>query len=173
MLREYLLRSGARSEDDFARFEQEIFNKRWVTPFETPRRMTCYGAIQEATTLLMYSKQMETAKRLDDHVLATIYSYVRRDEAAHAGFYREVLRLEMEEDREGTLRDLAYVFRHFQMPGVHLVPNYDDRIKHMRDAGVDRYVFMREVWFRLLSQIGTSRRELCRYRAGPVSADGD
>ncbi len=163
-LREYLLRSAARSEGDFAQFEQAIFSRTWVRPFETARRMTCYGAIQEATTLLMYGKQLQEAERLNDRVLATIYFFVRRDEAAHAAFYRQVLRLEMEEDRDGTLSDLAHVFRHFKMPGVDLVPNYDARIAHMREAGVDRYVFMREVWFRLLSQIGTSRQELARYR---------
>ena len=164
-LREYLLRSGARSEDEMAAYEHAIFSKTWKRPFNTVRQMTCYAAIQEATTLLMYSKQLEVARRLGDSVLSKIYSLIRRDEAAHAMFYRQVLVEEIAADRAEALRDLAHVFRNFQMPGIDLVPDYDARVRVMRQAGVDRYVFLREVWFPLLGQIGTSRSELARYDA--------
>jgi acyl-[acyl-carrier-protein] desaturase len=164
-LREYLLRSGQRTEEQFAEFEHAIFSRTWNRPFLTARQMTCYGCIQEATTFLMYRKQGDVAERLKDAVLKTIYDLLARDEAAHAGFYQMELKLELEEDREGTLRDLAHVFANFYMPGMGLVPDYDERIKYMRSAGVDRTVFLRDVWFRLLRQLGTTRQELARHRA--------
>lgn len=167
-LREYLLRSGQRTDEQFAAFERAIYANTWNRPFLTARQMTCYGCIQEATTFLMYRKQGEVAERLNDVVLKTIYDLLARDEAAHAGFYQIELKLEMEEDREGTLRDLAHVFANFYMPGMGLVPDYDERIKYMRSAGVDRNVFLRDVWFRLLRQLGTSRSEVAKHRAAIV-----
>jgi acyl-[acyl-carrier-protein] desaturase len=159
-LREYLVRSGQRSFAQMDAFERAILGQQWKLPFETPRRMTCYGAIQEGATWLIYRKQLEVAREAGDEVLATIYDLASRDEAAHAGFYRTILKLELEEDREGTLLDLAYVFGRFQMPGVGLVPDYDARILIMRDAGIDRTVFLTRVWFPMLKQLGTSRREM-------------
>jgi acyl-[acyl-carrier-protein] desaturase len=159
-LREYLVRSGQRTEEQFEQFEREIQRGVWRLPFQSPRRMTCYGAIQEQATFLIYRKQLEVARAAGDEVLATIYDLAARDEAAHGGFYRAVIKLEMEEDRAGTLADLAHVFSKFQMPGVELVPDYDARIEVMRSAGIDRALFLTRVWFPLLKQVGTDRREL-------------
>jgi len=159
VLREYLLRSGQRSAEQFDAFEQQIRSKRWKMPFQSARQMTCYGSIQEAATQLLYQKHLDLAKQRGDTVLAAIYSFVARDEAAHAAFYRKVLSVELEDDRAGTLRDLSFVFANFRMPGVGLVPDYDTRIGFMRSAGVERATFL-DLWFRLLRQLGTSRREL-------------
>ena len=161
-LREYLLRSGHRTPEEWDVYEQEVLAKTWERPFHTARQMTCYGAIQEAATLLIYKKQQTQAKAEGAVVLEQIYQLIARDEAAHARFYRDVIGLEMQEDREGTLADLAHVFAHFKMPGVGLVPNYDARIGVMREAGIDRNAFLTKVWFPLLKGVGTDRRELGR-----------
>src|SRR6266478_1140702 len=44
VFREYLTRSGLRSEAEFAALEAAIFSNIWKLPFETPRQMACYGA---------------------------------------------------------------------------------------------------------------------------------
>src|SRR5260370_11902668 len=91
--------------------------------------MSCYGALQEAATYLAYRAQKDRAELEDDKPLAAIFFLLSRDEAAHAGFYREMIALEMEEDRPGTLRDLAYVIANFKMPADGLIPNYLANLK--------------------------------------------
>jgi hypothetical protein len=63
-----------------------------------------------------------------DRVLQTIFSLISCDEAAHAGFYRSLITIDMERDREGTTVDLVYVILRFKMPGDGLVPNYHDKL---------------------------------------------
>ncbi len=160
-LREYLVRSGQRTNEQMFEYEIAINEKQWDLPFETPRQMTIYGAIQELATFMMYKHQLQLANERGDKVLAKIYSLVGRDEAAHADFYRRVSLLEVEDDREGTIKDLAHVFKHFKMPGAGLVPDYDSRTEVMRKTGgVDRGIFLKEVWFPTLKKIGVTRQEI-------------
>src|SRR5450759_1377452 len=46
-LREWLKRSGHRTDDQLFEFEERILGNKWVKPFETDRQMTLYAAIQE------------------------------------------------------------------------------------------------------------------------------
>jgi acyl-[acyl-carrier-protein] desaturase len=159
--REYLIRSGLRTEEEYARFEDQIFSKVWQLPFGTVRQMNAYGALQESATYLIYRAQREAAQREGNEVLERIFYFVSRDEAAHLGFYRRVLELEMAEDREGTVADLAHVVSHFQMPGVKLIPEYEKRLA-VAGVGISSDHFLQEGIFPLLKSLGTSRRELVR-----------
>lgn len=163
-LRKWLVDSGQRTEEEFAAFEEAVLANQWQAPFTTPRELTCYGAVQEMATFVIYRKQLELAQQRGDTVLASIYTHISKDEAAHAAFYREVIQLELEEDREGTLADLAHTFAHFRMPGVGLVPDYDSRVQVMRGAGIDRSVFFSRVWMPTIKSLGVSRAELGRAR---------
>lgn len=169
-LRMYLLKTGQRSEEQIAAFEEAILEKRWNKPFHTARQMTIYGAIQEQATFVIYRKQLEAARARGDALLERIYTHIAKDEAAHAAFYREVTQLCLEEDREGTLADLGHVFAHFEMPGVELVPEYDSRVEIMRKAGIDRSVFLTRVWMPMLKELGVGRAELGRARRAQVAA---
>ncbi|WP_392535636.1 acyl-ACP desaturase [Nostoc sp. C117] len=159
--REYLIRSGLRTEAQYAEFEQQIFAKVWNLPFDTRRQMTCYGALQESATFLIYRAQLAKAQQEQDDVLEKIFFYVSRDEAAHMGFYIKVLQLELEEDREGTLADLAHVVYNFEMPGVGLIPEYDRRLG-VDGVGISSQQFLQRGIFPLLKAVGTSRQELVR-----------
>ena len=162
-LREYLVRSGQRTETEMFEYEKAILANQWKMPFETARQMTFYGAVQELATFMMYKHQLQLAKARGDNVLAAIYGFIARDEAAHADFYRRVTQLELEEDRTGSVRDMAIVFKNFRMPGTDLVPDYQSRTEQMRSTGgVDRGVFLKEVWFPTLKKLGISRHEVTR-----------
>ena len=76
--------------------------------------MSCYGALQESATYLAYRAQKERAEFEHDATLEAIFFLVSRDEAAHAGFYRSMIEIDMDEDRVGTLADLAHVIALFQ-----------------------------------------------------------
>jgi len=159
-LTEYLMRSGKRTDEQMADLQNRIFDKTWQRPFETPRRMTIYGVVQEMATFIIYLKQRDRAIMEQCPALHKIYDLIARDEIAHCRFYQGVVKLLLEEDREGTLGDCAHVFKNFEMPGVKLVPDYDSRVGIMRQAGIDRSVFLQKVYFPILKYLGITRQEL-------------
>jgi acyl-[acyl-carrier-protein] desaturase len=159
VFREYLTRSGLCSEAEFAALEDAVFARQWKLPFETLRQMACYGALQEGATYLAYKGQRDTARAADDKVLEAIFFYVGRDEAAHAGFYRSIIELELARDREGTVSDLAYVLSRFKMPGDGLIPDYRQTL-HDSGAGINAREFLKHVVWPLLTTLGASREEL-------------
>ena len=160
-LMEYLIRSGKRTEEQMFDFQERLMEEEWERPFETSRRMSIYGMFQEQATFVIYLRHEKLAQKHGDAALAAVYRFNARDECAHAKFYEDVTRVYLEDDREGTVEDLAHVAKHFKMPGVGLVPDYDARIEVMREEGaMDRDVFLKKVYFPLLKRLGVSRQEL-------------
>ncbi|MGQ0762803.1 MAG: acyl-ACP desaturase [Acidobacteriota bacterium] len=159
--REYLLQSGMRTPEQYAAYEQTIFSKVWNLPFNTRRQMTCYGVLQEAATYLIYEAQKKKAREEGDELLEQIFFFISRDEAAHHGFYKKVLIYELEDDREGTLADMAHVVFNFNMPGVNLIPEYQRRLL-VDGVGITPQHFLQRGIFPLLKSVGTSRQELIR-----------
>lgn len=159
VFREYLIRSGQRSEAQFAALETEIFSNSWQLPYETPRRMSCYGALQEGATYVAYKAQKDKARLAGDKVLEAIFHLVGRDEAAHGGFYRAMIGQELSRDRKGTVADLAHVISTFKMPGDGLIPDYRERLR-TSGAGISPRVFFEHVISPLLTTFEISRQEL-------------
>ena len=170
-LTEYLVRSGKRTEEQMFDFQAKLMEEEWERPFETGRQMSIYGMFQEMATFVIYLRHEKLALEYSDKALATVYRLNARDECAHARFYEDVTRVYLEEDRDGTLADLAFVAKQFAMPGVGLVPDYDARIEVMRDEGkMDRDVFLKKVYFPLLKRLDVSRRELVAVAAAARKA---
>ncbi len=159
VFREYLLRSGLRTQAQFDKFEADVFSRSWKMPFTTRRQMCCYGALQEAATYLAYRAQKDRAELEHDPTLEAIFFLVSRDEAAHAGFYREMIAIEMVEDRTGTLADLAHVIANFKMPGDGLIPNYHENLR-IGGGGISPRLFLTRALLPLLKHLGTSSAEL-------------
>lgn len=159
--REYLIRSGLRTEEQYLDFESKIFGKVWQLPFKTRRQMNCYGALQESATYLIYAAQRDKAKQNGNELLEKIYFLVSRDEAAHRGFYQKILQFELEEDPEGALADLGRVVFNFVMPGVGLIPEYEDRLE-VSGVGITPQYFLQYGVFPLLKTLGTSRTDLLK-----------
>ena len=157
--REYLIRSGMRSAEQFDSFDKMIFSSRWVPPFPTVRQMSCYGALQEGATYAAYKAQKEKAEVEGDSVLKAIFTNVASDEAAHAGFYRKVVEIELGDDRESTVRDFAHVLANFRMPGDGLIPHYHERLK-IGGGGISARQFMEGVVLSTLRSLGITRAEL-------------
>jgi len=159
VFREYLTRSGLRTDAEMSALQDQIVSGRWTLPFHTIRRMACYGAMQEAATCLAYRMQRDRAKSSGNTVLEAIFSFVSRDEAAHADFYRTVLEIELNEDRVGTLADFAHVLSQFKMPGDGLIPNYRERLE-TSGAGISPRSFAERVVVPLMKTLETSRKQL-------------
>jgi acyl-[acyl-carrier-protein] desaturase len=160
-LLEYLVRSGKRTEEQMWDLQHRVHQQEWNLPFNSARQMTIYGCFQEQATFVIYCRQEARAQVEGCEALRTIYRLNARDEVAHARFYMEVVKVLLEEDREGTLADIAYVAKHFEMPGVGIVPDYDARIAVMREeSSVDRDLFLQKVFFPTLKLLGVSRADL-------------
>jgi acyl-[acyl-carrier-protein] desaturase len=157
--REYLIRSGMRSEAQVAALEDDLFSRHWELPFTTTRQMACYGALQESATYLAYKAQKDLANKEGDEVLEAIFFHISRDEAAHAGYYRTLIQLELDQDRVGTLADLARVIAEFKMPGDGLIPNYQARLKES-GAGISPRLFLQGALLPMLRTLKTDRAEL-------------
>jgi acyl-[acyl-carrier-protein] desaturase len=171
VLREYLLRSGQRTAAELEGFERALFAQTWRPPFHTDRRMVAYGALQELTTFLNYRKHRAQASAAGAHVLAGIYRLIAADEAAHAGFYQDLLALYLEEDRLGTLQDIQHVLMRFRMPAAGLIADAEPRERLMRAAGVDRNVFLGQVVVPFLTRLKLTRADLARACAGAVALE--
>ena len=162
-LMEYLVRSGKRTEEQMFDFQASLMEEKWEPPFPTPRQMTIYGMFQELATFVIYCRHEKLAQKYSDPALATVYRLNARDEIAHARFYEDVVRVYLEWDREGTVQDLAHVAHQFRMPGVGIVPDYDQRIEVMREEGnMDRDVFLKKVYFPIIKRLEVTRQELVR-----------
>ena len=169
-LTRWLVQSGKRTEAQMFELQNRIFDKEWRLPFATPRQMTFYGCVQEMATFVIYVKHRERAGAEKDEALRSVYDLVARDEIAHCRFYQSVIKILLEEDREGTLRDMAHVFANFQMPGVGIVPDYDERILKMREAGIDRSVFIQKVYMPILKYLGVTRHEMLKAQGAAINA---
>lgn len=156
--REYLTRSGLRTEAEFAALEANVFASQWRLPFDRSRQMICYGALQEGATYAAYKLQRDCARARRDAVLEAVFFLVGRDEAAHAGFYRSMIELELAADRAGTIADLANVFYHFKMPGDGLIRDYRRRLRDS-GAGISPRLFLEGVVMPLLTTLKIGRGE--------------
>jgi len=159
VFREYLTRSGVRSEAELASLEADVFSRSWKLPYNTPRQMACYGALQEGATYVAYKTQKDKACSAGDKVLEAIFHCVGRDEAAHGGFYRSIIELELALDRNGTVADLAHVLSTFKMPGDGLILNYRQKL-HASGAGISPRTFLDHVVLPLLTTLKINRPEL-------------
>ena len=159
VFREYLIRSGLRSEAEIEALEAMVFAGEWVPPFPTIRQMGCYGALQESATYIAYKAQKEKAELEGDLVLKAIFANVAGDEAAHAGFYRKLVEIELAADREATVRDFAHVLANFKMPGDGLIPHYHERLR-VGGGGISARQFMEGVVLSTLRSLGITRAEL-------------
>ncbi len=171
VFREYLVRSGLRSAEQYWAYEDQILGKTWQLPYATRRQMVCYGVLQEMATYLIYRAQKVRYRELGNQVLETLFHLVARDEAAHAGFYRNVLRLELANDLDGTLYDLATVTAGFRMPGVELIPSYAERLQ-VEGVGISPQQFLNEGVFPLLRALKVRRSDLTRAMK-KTRTDGD
>src|ERR1700689_1560814 len=79
VFREYLLRSGMRTQAQFDKFEIDVFGRTWKAPFATRRQMSCYGALQESATYLAYRAQKDRAELESDAPLEAIFFLLSRD----------------------------------------------------------------------------------------------
>jgi acyl-[acyl-carrier-protein] desaturase len=171
-LGDWLLRSGSRSEEQMADLEARVFSKEYQLPQDTPLGMVIYAMIQELATFVHYRNLRDRVEERGDPALARLLSLAAVDERAHHSFYRNVVQLFLELDREATLDKLRTVLLSFSMPAVHLLDDGPKRVAAVAALGVfDNDVFLREVFIPVLAALGVKNHELRRNtRKAPAAA---
>ncbi|MFO0548902.1 MAG: acyl-ACP desaturase [Polyangiaceae bacterium] len=172
-LGDWLVASGARDRAALASLEARVLEAPWRPPFSvdgarTPlggaRRMLFFALLQELATFLTYARHREAAMREGDECLRSIFDFLARDENAHAKFFERATHALLGENREAALEDLAEVLATFESPGAGSLPDYDERLAHVRETGVDRDMFIQRIYLPVMKRLGVSRQELAAAR---------
>lgn len=160
VLKEILTRTKSRTQQEISALREEALQGKWVSPFETPRRVAIYADFQEKITHLVYNalanniNRPRTEKVIEEgvtrevklepaRVSATILKeLIGADELNHNRYYRDSVRLFAELDPKGTAEDVYFVASVFQMPADELLPQAARRfVQYKNGIGVNRVAF--------------------------------
>jgi acyl-[acyl-carrier-protein] desaturase len=160
-LGDWLLRSGARTDEQLADLEGQVAREEWRLPHDSPHGMLIYAMVQELATWLSYRNLRRRVDERGDPALSRLLGLIAVDERAHHAFYLSVVRLLLRLDRQETLEQLRRVLLTFAMPAVHLLADSRRRAEEVRGLGVfDEDAYLHEVYAPVLAALGVSHREL-------------
>jgi len=159
---DWLLKSGARSEERVADLHAAVFSHEWDLPHDDAVGMVCYTSFQELATRIHYTQLRDVVRRDGGcPALERALSLVATDEAAHADFFRKLVGLYLEYDRTGTLEQIRRVVNTFQMPAVHMLAESRRRKQQVLDMNLFSVpIFFDQVLAPILAGLGVTRQEL-------------
>ena len=160
-LSDWLLRSGARTEEQLADLEATVFAHEWQLPHDSSVGMVIYAMVQELATWVHYRNLQRRVDEWGDPALSRLLGLIAVDERAHHAFYRSVVQLLLGLDRQGTLEELRRVLLTFDMPAVHLLADSRQRVEAIKRLGVfSEDDFLHKVYQPVLDTIGVDHREM-------------
>ena len=166
-LGDWLLKSGQRSDEQMADLETRVFEHEYDLPSESPLGMLCYAMIQELATWLHYCQLRRIVKEVGgDPALERILALISVDERTHYDFFRRVVSLYLDRDREATIAHLRGTIYKFQMPAVDLLADGQKRGAEIRALKIfDEEIFFLQVVEPALTSLGLSKSDLKPPRA--------
>jgi acyl-[acyl-carrier-protein] desaturase len=157
---DWLLRSGHRSEEQMADMEHDVLSREWDLPYDNARAMVCYTMLQERSTWLSYKNMRDQIGNTDPALDRVLY-YISIDERAHYDFFRKLVALYLEDDREATLEQLRIVVNSFAMPAMHLFVDTRQRTQQVQDMHIFDYdIFYYQVFEPMLVDLGLTKKDL-------------
>lgn len=126
-----LLFSRHRTPEWIEDYQDALRNREWMAPWDDPIHMSCYVVIQERATQVNYVNIGLAAKGQNDNpafagvidpVLVQVAEKLVVDEAAHYGFFLEVLRMYLYYYPAQTIDAIIDTINHFAMPALDLTP---------------------------------------------------
>ncbi len=157
----WLVRSGARTDEDIRNFEEEILSREWMLPYETPLAMIVYTVFQEYATKLNYQGLRKVAEESKDPALDKVLALLARDEVGHFEFFKNGVLIHMDQDRDKVLETVNHVIKTFRMPAQDIIPDWDVRDQLIRDMNIfDDRIYVRDVVRPVLKALGINRDEL-------------
>ncbi len=164
VLEDWLLKSGHRTEEQMADLQRDVFAHEWNLPHECARTMTCYTLTQELATWLHYNRLLDVVRREGgDPALQKILTLVSVDERAHFDFFRRMILIYLEYDREGTLEALRRVVNDFSMPAVHMLADSRMRMEEVKQLRIFDYdIYYKHVFEPILEKLNLTKKDLRR-----------
>ncbi|HEX3148204.1 MAG TPA: acyl-ACP desaturase [Gemmataceae bacterium] len=160
VLEDWLVRSGHRTEKQMAEITDSVLANEWEVHYGTPRAAVIYTTFQELATQLHYRNLRRVAGGRDP-ALDKVLELVSTDEAAHAHFFRTLVQIYLEDDREATLVAFRHVMATFHMPASGMLADGRRRAEAVRSLGIfDERVFHGEVYTPLMRKLGLTRADL-------------
>ncbi len=166
-LGDWLLASGMRTEEQMWDLQERALANEWDHPAQTQLGMVIYGTVQELATWLNYRNLKRRVDELGDPALSTVLRLLMVDERCHHDFYLQVLKIHLDADREGTLRELREVLKNFQMPAITLMADCREREKAIREMKLfDEESFYKDVLMPMFDQLGVTWGEFRERKPG-------
>ena len=162
VLGDWLLKSGMRTDEQMADLEADLYKHQYELPQgSSPLGMVTYAMIQELATFVHYRNLRDRVVEIGDPALEKILTFVSVDERSHHAFYRSVVKLFLDMDRERTLTKLREVLMAFKMPAVGMFADGKQRMAQVKALGIfDEDVFMREVYMPMLPPLGLTHADV-------------
>ena len=152
---DWLIASGQRTEDQLREVETQVGAYEWNLPQDSAIGMVLYGMTQELATFLHYRNLRHHAENEGDPALSKLLTLICVDERAHHDFYKQVTKMYLDRDRDGTIEELRRVVQTFKMPAVDMLAEGRKRVQAIRELKIfDEDIFFRDVVRPLLEGLG-------------------
>jgi acyl-[acyl-carrier-protein] desaturase len=159
-LEDWLVRSGHRTEHQMAEIADGVFDREWELKYHSSRASVIYTMMQELATQLNYRNLRRVAGGKCP-ALDRVLDLVGTDEAAHSQFFRKLVAIYLEDDREATLEAFRVVANTFTMPADSLLADGRRRVAAVKSLGIfDEQVYYNEVYLPILKRLGLTRADL-------------
>ena len=160
VLEDWLVRSGHRTEKQMAEIAAGVLATEWNVLYGSPRPAVIYTMFQELATHLHY-RNLRHVVGGRDPALDKILELVGTDEAAHSHFFRTLVGIYLEDDREATIEAFRNVVNTFRMPADALLADGRRRVEAVRSLKIfDERIFFEEVYQPLMHRLGLTRADL-------------
>jgi acyl-[acyl-carrier-protein] desaturase len=161
-LGDWLLRSGARTDEQMADLENMVFQREWNLPQDSSLGMLVYAMTQELATFLAYRNLRERLEeRGDDPALNKVLRLVSVDERAHYDFFCDGVRLFLQHDRDATLEQMRRVLHNFAMPAINELAEGRRRVAAVKALEImSEDIYYRDVYLPILAELGVDRTEM-------------
>ncbi len=163
VLRDWLLKSGHRTEEQMADLEERVFEGAWNLPHDSHLGMLVYAMVQEYATWLNYRNLRQRCHDIGggDPALEQLMLLLAVDERAHHAFFLDCVKLYLEHDRPAMLEQLRRVMNNFAMPAIHEMADSRQRIAAIKELDIfSEDIYYREVYLPLLQTLGVERSEM-------------
>jgi acyl-[acyl-carrier-protein] desaturase len=126
--------------------------------------MACYTMTQELATWLHYARLKDVVEAEGgDPALQKVLTFVSVDERAHFDFFRRMVDIYLEYDREGTLEQLRRVVNNFAMPSVHMLADSKHRQEEVKRLRIFDYdIYYTHVFEPILEKLNLTKQDLRR-----------
>ncbi len=170
VLGDWLLKSRQRSDEQMADLDNQVYANEFQLPYDTALGTLCYTMMQELATWQNYVHLRRIVQdEGGDPALEKVLSLLSIDERAHYNFFRKIVALYLERDRETTLEHLHRVVYDFRMPAVGLLVNSQQRMAQIRALKIfDEEVFFFQVCVPALADLGLTKADLKKRKSSPA-----